>query len=131
MTGKAESGRLIARPWATAFPDSGRSQWQIDHLPKHLWNGVQEGDVNLSDLARFSVHKIIGFGEQSTAKRADAAQDRALATSLIAWRSDQGRVQRIQDAWQAVLNPGPDWRRHATAGSKALERRHPAQAITL
>lgn len=111
--------------------DSGRSQWQIDHLPKHLWNGVQEGDVNLSDPARFAVHKIIGCGEQSTVGREDAAQDLAQGTSLIEWHSDQGRVRRIHAAWQDVLNLGPDWRRHATAGSKALERRHSAQAITL
>lgn len=50
----------------------------------HLWSGVQEGDVNLADPASFALHKIIGFGEQSTAKRADAAQDLAQATSLIA-----------------------------------------------
>lgn len=94
----------------TAIPGSGRSQWQIDHLPKHLWSGVQEGDVNLPDSARFAVHKIIGFGEQSTVKREDTAQDLAQATSLIEWHSDQGLVRRIQDAWQDVLNLGPDWR---------------------
>lgn len=86
--------------------------------------------VTLPAPERYAVHKLLIIGERAGAMRAKVSKDLAQAAALVSYFQAED-PQALADAWQDALGRGPDWRKRATEGMKALERMAPELAGVL
>lgn len=80
--------------------------------------------VNVPHPARFTLHKLIVFGERKMAFQAKAAKDLAQAAHLLAYLWEH-RNESLQEALDDLLSRGPAWRKRLRQGVTALRRAYP------
>lgn len=107
----------------------------VDLLLKDLSNGAAFAKsgacmVNLPDPARFAVHNLMVYGDESMPKRLTSISLLDQAAALIEWHMDQQRIAQFREVWREALAHGPVWRESAERGRYALLGRHPALAAS-
>ncbi len=76
--------------------------------------------VNIPSPARFTVHKLLVYGERSGEFRLKAVKDLAQAAALIEYLAAI-RPDELRQAWEDALSRGKGWKKRAIEGLKALK----------
>lgn len=82
--------------------------------------------VNLPDPARFAVHNLLVYGDESMPERLTSISLLDQAAALIEWLMDQQRIAQFRGVWRDAQTRGSVWRESADRGRYALLERHPA-----
>lgn len=86
--------------------------------------------VNLPDPARFAVHNLMVYGDESMPESFTSIALLDQAAALIEWHMDQQRIALLREVWRDVQVRGTVWRESADRGRYALLERHPALAAS-
>lgn len=80
--------------------------------------------VNVTDPARYALHKLVVAGERPASRSAKSSKDVQQAAALLELLQEQAPAQ-IEAAWADISNRGPGWTARLKSGRAALARTAP------
>ena len=85
--------------------------------------------VNAPPPEKYALHKLLVYGERPQAMRVKSVKDLDQAAALIDYLS-QHDAELLSETWLDLIQLGPDWRRRALQGRKALKEHYPEVDIS-